>query len=416
MPDNTINFGHNESPVRLAILDEAARAALGRVANGETTAIDGWLDYGAALNEARALLKGDREFGQWVEAMCFDKLSMRPNEHEQVSAMWAAREPEQFETARAAGNARTVRGIYAKWQEIDAERKAAEDRARAAVERIKADAERKIAADAKAQADAKKAEAKAKADEEAAATRAAKRAKDEATRAIAKEQARVAAAAKAEAEARSKSEDDKARVAIRQAGAADRAAKAAEKSAKSNDKKAEKAKAGNPATSTAHVANNSGENEWYTPAIYIKAARLVLGGIDLDPASSDIANATVGAERIFTAENDGLAQEWPIGRIWCNPPYSKGLIEPFATRLAQAARDGSQVIVLVNNATETAWFQIIAAACSAICFPKSRIKFLDQQGNANGAPLQGQAIIYCGPDVSSFAEAFAPFGLVLRHE
>ena len=85
----------------------------------------------------------------------------------------------------------------------------------------------------------------------------------------------------------------------------------------------------------------------------------------------------------------------------------------FATRLAQAARDGSQVIVLVNNATETAWFQTIAAECSAICFPKTRIRFLDPDGNP-GAPLQGQAIIYSGSDVASFTEVFGQFGLVVR--
>ena len=168
------------------------------------------------------------------------------------------------------------------------------------------------------------------------------------------------------------------------------------------------------AVKRAHVSNNSGNNEWYTPAALIDAARSVMGGIDLDPASSEVANATVTASRIFTAEDDGLKQEWPVGRIWMNPPYAQPLMGQFASKFAAEIRRGSHGVVLVNNATETGWFQEMAAECSAICFPRARIKFLDPDGNP-GAPLQGQAIIYCGPDADAFEEAFHAFGLVVRH-
>src|SRR5690625_4965491 len=47
-------FGHNELSVRLGILANDAQLALDRVAKGEGDAIEGWLDYGAALNEGRA--------------------------------------------------------------------------------------------------------------------------------------------------------------------------------------------------------------------------------------------------------------------------------------------------------------------------------------------------------------------------
>ena len=168
------------------------------------------------------------------------------------------------------------------------------------------------------------------------------------------------------------------------------------------------------AVKKAHVANNSGNNEWYTPAQFVGAARAVMGGIDLDPASSEIANETVQAARIFTANDNGLEQEWPVCRIWMNPPYAQPLMGQFAARFASEIRKGSEGVVLVNNATETAWFQEIAAECSAICFPKTRIRFLDPNGNP-GAPLQGQAIIYCGKKAEFFEREFSTFGVVVRH-
>jgi ParB family chromosome partitioning protein len=161
-----------------------------------------------------------------------------------------------------------------------------------------------------------------------------------------------------------------------------------------------------------HVAQNSGNHEWYTPVAYVDAARRVMGHIDLDPASSAVANRTVQANAFYTIEDDGLAQDWPVGRIWMNPPYAQPLIGQFCERLAKAVEDGAEAIVLVNNATETAWFQRLGNVCAAICFPRTRIRFLDPLGNP-GAPLQGQAIVYCGWRPHDFAHEFKQFGLVV---
>lgn len=160
----------------------------------------------------------------------------------------------------------------------------------------------------------------------------------------------------------------------------------------------------------AHVAHNSGQNEWYTPAAFIEAARQVMGEIDLDPASSEIANRTVQAARYFTAEDDGLAHDWPVCRIWMNPPYAQPLISEFCNKIAEAADAGAEAIVLVNNATETAWFQRMLQSASALCFPEKRVRFLDPDGNPGGSPLQGQALLYFGSNVSAFTGKFSEFG------
>lgn len=163
----------------------------------------------------------------------------------------------------------------------------------------------------------------------------------------------------------------------------------------------------------AHVGNNSGDNEWYTPAPYIEAARAIMGSIDLDPASSDVANTVVGASAYFTAQDDGLSQDWH-GRIWMNPPYAQPLVSQFCAKLRDEYDAGNVTgaIVLVNNATETAWFQRIIGAASAVCFPLARVKFWAPDRVA--APLQGQAVVYLGNDPAAFIREFAAFGWCAR--
>ena len=162
-----------------------------------------------------------------------------------------------------------------------------------------------------------------------------------------------------------------------------------------------------------HVTNNSGNNEWYTPREYIEAARAVMGRIDLDPASCELANKTVQARHYFSVELDGLAHEWE-GKVWMNPPYASGAIEPFTEKLVAhvSCGDIEEAIVLVNNATETRWFQDIAMQANAVCLPKGRIKYYGVDGEKN-SPLQGQAFLYFGDNPESFFLHFSKFGLCL---
>ncbi len=168
-----------------------------------------------------------------------------------------------------------------------------------------------------------------------------------------------------------------------------------------------------PAPSVAHVAHNSGDNEWYTPAQYIEAARDTLDRIDLDPASSALANETVKAKIFYTEADDGLSQHWH-GKVWMNPPYSQPLISDFVAKLivAYGSSEVTGAVVLVNNGTETKWGQNLLSVAAAACFPASRIRFVDPGGKPS-APLQGQMICYLGHEPGRFEDCFEKFGACL---
>lgn len=79
----------------------------------------------------------------------------------------------------------------------------------------------------------------------------------------------------------------------------------------------------------AEVKHSSKTNEHYTPENVIELCREVLIEIDLDPASSIIANSRVRAKKIYTKE-DGLKtfeEKW-FGNIFLNPPGGQKSILP----------------------------------------------------------------------------------------
>ena len=163
-----------------------------------------------------------------------------------------------------------------------------------------------------------------------------------------------------------------------------------------------------------HIAQSTGENEWDTPPKIIESVRQAMGNIDVDPASNDKANDLVGADRYYTAEDTGLNKDWR-GNVWMNPPYSQPLVKDFCKTFIEKyeAREIQQGCVLVNNATETIWFQEMLESCTCVCFPKGRVKFIDKEGKPTGAPLQGQAILYFGENDVRFAREFSQYGNIL---
>jgi len=157
-----------------------------------------------------------------------------------------------------------------------------------------------------------------------------------------------------------------------------------------------------------HVARATGQDDdYYTPAPMVEAARAAMGGIDLDPASSAEAQNMVRAARYHTAEDDGLAHPW-AGRVFLNPPYSQPLIARFIAKLLESV-EVEQWIALVNNATETGWGSALLERCDHVCFVRGRVQFV-RPDSRDSRPLQGQMIAGRGMTRRRFTKHFGGFG------
>ena len=158
------------------------------------------------------------------------------------------------------------------------------------------------------------------------------------------------------------------------------------------------------------LVQQSLSNEHYTPVKYIDAARQVMGGIDLDPASCAQANDVVGATEFFDQSANGLQQNWH-GRVWLNPPYGD-LPGLFITKLTTelSAKRVSSAIVLVNaHCTDTTWFRPLWD--SVLCFTDHRINFYGD--DTRSGSTHGSVFAYFGYSRRAFASAFSQFGAVV---
>ena len=151
-------------------------------------------------------------------------------------------------------------------------------------------------------------------------------------------------------------------------------------------------------------------DEWYTPHRYVDSARRVLYRIELDPASCDHANHVVGAERIYTKDDDGLHRPWS-GRVWCNPPYSG--VKDWVRKMVRSYESGAITagILLVNAWTEGRWFEPLYDY--PMCFVRGRIQFYRPTGEKEGCP-SSSVFVYFGDKIREFAAEFRRYGVIMH--
>jgi phage N-6-adenine-methyltransferase len=92
--------------------------------------------------------------------------------------------------------------------------------------------------------------------------------------------------------------------------------------------------------------------------------------------------------RFYTAEQDGLAQEWE-GVCWMNPPYGR-TIGQWMRKAYESSLKGATVVCLVPARTDTAWWHDYAMK-GDIEFIRGRLKF---GGHNNSAPFPSAVVVF----------------------
>lgn len=218
--------------------------------------------------------------------------------------------------------------------------------------------------------------------------------------------------------------------------------------------------------STTESRHSSETSEHYTPASIVEPARFVLGGIDLDPASSKRANKTVKAGAIYTRADNGFAKEWHAETLFLNPPG--GHCDRLGQPRVKASKSGpgcetSGACGLppghVHKGCESAqkmWWEKLSRAwvdksvdsaifvcfsiellqstqvhpaCAmlpldfALCFPARRVAYLRPDGTAGKSPPHASCIVLlptfkgdAAAQQGRFFEHFGALGMCIRSE
>lgn len=163
--------------------------------------------------------------------------------------------------------------------------------------------------------------------------------------------------------------------------------------------------------------------EYYTPSWYInKVKQLYNGVITLDPASCELAQNIVQAEKYYTKKDNGLSKIW-FGDVFVNPPYCdeegsrKALVPLWIDKAIDEYMNGNvnQMVILVNAKFGYNWFNYLVRKAKVVIAHTDRMAFITPKDMKPTKPSrQPQATAYFGHCSSDkFMACFGDLGYVL---
>jgi phage N-6-adenine-methyltransferase len=129
---------------------------------------------------------------------------------------------------------------------------------------------------------------------------------------------------------------------------------------------------------------------WRTPEALYRALDQEFA-FTLDAAADD-GNAV--CDRFFDQASDAIGQSWAAERVFCNPPYGRGLDEWVRKGMLEAQDSGALVVMVLPARTGNIWFHRYVLPHAEVRFIRGRLSYrLGGSGKAR-APFDSMVVIF----------------------
>lgn len=148
-------------------------------------------------------------------------------------------------------------------------------------------------------------------------------------------------------------------------------------------------------------------NEWATPQDIFDKLNDMFGPFSLDPCATP---ENAKCELFYTAQDDGLKQDWGGHIVFMNPPYGRA-IKHWIAKAYRASQAGALVVCLIPARTDTAYWHDYVMQAGEVYLLRGRVKFV---GGSSSAPFPSCVVVFY-PGDSGQAPRFSALDLRAEH-
>lgn len=136
------------------------------------------------------------------------------------------------------------------------------------------------------------------------------------------------------------------------------------------------------------VLFSSRTDEWETPQELFEKLDAEFH-FDLDPCANEQNHK---CKTWYGKQDDGLSKNWGGYRVFCNPPYGRGIGKWVQKAWEESKKPGTLAVMLLPARTDTRWFHDYCMKGS-VKFIRGRLRFGKSR---NSAPFPSMIVIFGG--------------------